>query len=84
MSCFVACHIIAVLFFQVKCWGYNGQGQLGLGDTYNRGDGSGEMADALEAVELGAGRTAKTITAGYTHTCATLDNGQVECWGCDN
>ena len=26
-----------------KCWGYNNYGQLGLGDTYKRGDGPGEM-----------------------------------------
>jgi alpha-tubulin suppressor-like RCC1 family protein len=28
----------------VKCWGYNGYGQLGLGDLSDRGDGSNEMA----------------------------------------
>ena len=22
----------------LKCWGYNGNGQLGLGDNFNRGD----------------------------------------------
>ena len=27
----------------IKCWGYNNYGQLGLGDTNNRGDGPGEM-----------------------------------------
>ena len=72
--------------FQVKCWGYNAKGQLGLGLTWtnNRGDGAGEMGDSLEAVELGAGRTAKKITAGGYHTCAILDNDKVECWGCDN
>ena len=77
-------HYLLYYCFQVKCWGHNGDGQLGLGDTNNRGDGAGEMGDSLEAVELGAGRTAKKITAGFYHTCATLDNGQVECWGCDN
>ena len=40
------------------------------------------MADGLEVVELGAGRTAKQIVAGYSHNCAILDNSQVECWGC--
>ena len=77
-------HYLLYYCFQVKCWGRNDEGELGLGDTKNRGDGAGEMADSLETVELGAGRTAKTITAGEYYTCAILDNGQVECWGCDN
>jgi alpha-tubulin suppressor-like RCC1 family protein len=65
----------------VKCWGYNGHGQLGLGDTNERGDGANEMADSLAYVSLGAGRTALAVTAGEVHTCATLDNGGVKCWG---
>jgi alpha-tubulin suppressor-like RCC1 family protein len=36
----------------VKCWGWNGSGQLGLGDTQTRGDGPGEMGAALPAVQL--------------------------------
>ena len=64
----------------VKCWGANG-GQLGLGDTTNRGDGPGEMGDALPPVDLGTGRTATAIAAGGAHTCALLDNGTVKCWG---
>ena len=65
----------------VKCWGGNGSGQLGLGDTLNRGDTGGEMGDALPAINLGTGRTATAITAGSTHTCALLDNNTVKCWG---
>ena len=65
----------------VKCWGSNGFGQLGLGDTANRGDAPGEMGDALPAVDLGTGRTATAIAAGQLHTCALLDDGTVKCWG---
>jgi alpha-tubulin suppressor-like RCC1 family protein len=65
----------------VKCWGANDQGQLGLRGTSNRGDGPGEMGDKLDAVDLGTGRTAKTISAGDHHTCAVLDDDSVKCWG---
>jgi alpha-tubulin suppressor-like RCC1 family protein len=65
----------------VKCWGYNGAGHLGLGDGNERGDGPGEMGDALPRVQLGTGRTAKSLTAGFSHTCALLDNDAVKCWG---
>ncbi|HMV65210.1 MAG TPA: MopE-related protein, partial [Myxococcota bacterium] len=64
----------------VKCWGYNAYGQLGLGDTNDRGDQGGEMGDALPRVNLG-GVAAIDITAGYRHTCALLVTGQVKCWG---
>jgi len=65
----------------VKCWGNNGQGQLGLGDTNRRGDASGEMGDKLPAVDLGTGRSATAIAAGNYHTCALLDDKSVKCWG---
>lgn len=54
---------------------------LGYGDNLDRGDGPEEMGDSLPAVYLGSGLTAKSIAAGYGHTCAVLDddsvNGQV-------
>jgi hypothetical protein len=65
----------------VKCWGLNTDGQLGLGDTDDRGDDAGEMGDALAIINLGTGRTAVAISAGSTHTCAVLDNATAKCWG---
>jgi alpha-tubulin suppressor-like RCC1 family protein len=65
----------------VKCWGLNSDGQLGLGDTQQRGDGAGEMGATLPAVDLGPGRTALQVTVGPFHTCARLDDGTVKCWG---
>ena len=40
----------------LKCWGDNGAGELGLGDTNRRGDASGDMGDNLPAVDLGTGK----------------------------
>ncbi len=75
-------HTCAILFHgSVKCWGVNDKGQLGLGDTANRGVVAGQMGDALPAVNLGTGRTASAISAGRFFTCAVLDNGSVKCWG---
>ncbi|MEO1057235.1 MAG: hypothetical protein AAFY28_10015 [Actinomycetota bacterium] len=66
---------------ELKCWGRNAVGQLGLGDTNDRGDGANEMGDSLPAVSLGDGRTATAVSAGQIHTCALLDNAEVKCWG---
>ncbi len=66
---------------EVKCWGNNAYGQLGLGDSANRGDDPGEMGDNLPAVDLGSGAWAISLSAGYHYTCALLNDGSVKCWG---
>ena len=64
----------------VKCWGENGNGQLGIDNTTDMGKTSGSMAQ-LTGINLGTGRTATAIAAGYYHSCALLDNASVKCWG---
>ena len=63
----------------VKCWGDNLWGQLGQGDTSDRGDGANEMGANLPTVNLGAAPTYLMATGG--HTCALLSNAAVKCWG---
>jgi hypothetical protein len=47
-------HVCAVLASQTtRCWGYNTNGQLGLGHTGHMGDGPGEMPPP--AINLGVG-----------------------------
>jgi alpha-tubulin suppressor-like RCC1 family protein len=36
----------------VKCWGYNGSGQLGLGNTSDQGDKLNEIGASLPSVKL--------------------------------
>lgn len=63
----------------VTCWGLNSYGQLGYGDTTNRG--SADLGSAIQTVNLGSGRTATAIAAGGYFTCAVLDDGTLKCWG---
>jgi len=66
----------------VKCWGGNANGRLGLGDTTPfRGANPNTMGVNLPAVSLGTSRTATAISAGGNHTCAVLDDDTVKCWG---
>lgn len=60
---------------EVWCVGYNSQGQLGLGDTRNRGTRSRELGARLPAVQLGARQAAIAIEASRHHTCALLTSG---------
>lgn len=64
----------------VKCWGYNGYGQLGIGNNQNVGDN--ELPSSIANVDLGA--PARFIAAGVNHTCAVLNNGSIKCWGFNN
>ncbi len=66
---------------EAKCWGYNGDGELGLGDVDNRGDGPGEMGTALPVVAVGPGRTVRRIALSGAATCAVLDDQSLKCWG---
>ncbi|MGB2285915.1 MAG: hypothetical protein ACPH8S_03530, partial [Poseidonia sp.] len=63
----------------LKCWGADGDGQLGDG-----GSNTDTNTPSSTPIDLGTGRTAVAVSAGATHTCAILDNGDVKCWGRDN
>ena len=65
----------------VKCFGRNSAGQLGLGDTRDRGGSPGDLGENLPVVNLGSGCTARQVVLGVRHTCARLNTGQVKCWG---
>jgi alpha-tubulin suppressor-like RCC1 family protein len=55
----------------LRCWGANGSGQLGLGDTNPR----------LAPTQVPGLTNVASVAAGKDHTCALLANGTVLCWG---
>jgi alpha-tubulin suppressor-like RCC1 family protein len=62
----------------VRCWGLNGNGQLGYGNTTTIGDD--ENVGVVGGVDLG-GSGAVQIAAGGNQTCALLGDSTVRCWG---
>ncbi len=62
----------------VKCWGYNMEGQLGVGATsYQSLTPVNVCADASCTSSLSG---VSAITAGLNHTCAIVGGG-AKCWG---
>ncbi len=61
----------------VKCWGLDSFGQLGRGGNAPIGDEPNEIAN-LAAIPI---PPARSVTAGFGHTCALLTDGRVACWG---
>ncbi len=63
----------------VKCWGENSLGQLGLGHTDAIGDN--ETADQFAYTPIGSQVLQMDISTISNHTCAALVSGDVKCWG---
>lgn len=64
---------------EMKCWGNNSDGQLGVGDTMTRGDDSNEMGTALKRVMVDD--FIADVAAGDGASCALTAEGQIRCWG---
>lgn len=62
----------------IKCWGNNGYGQLGNGDTTNRETPTN--ATALSLAGVLDGDFAVSIAAVFRHTCGYFKSG-FKCWG---
>lgn len=57
---------------QIRCWGYNGTGQLGNGTT---------ATQSASPVAVPSISTASMVATGDSTTCVVLQSGAVQCWG---
>ncbi len=72
-------HTCALLFSgKVRCWGYNGYAQLGLGAA---GNSVGDTEHPSSWADVSLPAAAVQVTAGTNHSCALLDTGGLRCWG---
>ena len=62
---------------QVKCWGNNNYGQLGLGHRDTIGDS--EVPSSILGISLGG--EAVELASGSGFSCVRLTTGDVKCWG---
>jgi len=65
-------HTCAVQAGAAKCWGTNGEGELGNGSTTS-------STSPVTVSGLGAG--VASVASGDSHSCALLTDGTVRCWG---
>lgn len=57
---------------KVGCWGYNADGEVGDGTTFQKKP----LPVAVSGITQGI-----SLSAGYSHTCAAVFGGSVQCWG---
>jgi alpha-tubulin suppressor-like RCC1 family protein len=57
----------------MRCWGGNGEGELGNGTTASPG--------TPQPVTVSGITSATAMTTGAYHSCAVLGNGTLRCWG---
>lgn len=63
---------------EVRCWGGNAFGELGLGNAPPPSD----LCTPTPVPNLPP--AVKQITAGFAHTCALTTSGEIYCWGANN
>lgn len=64
------------------CWGYNGAGLLGTIEvTESCGGVDRDFTCSPTPVPVSGGLTFASLSAGNTHTCGVVRDGQAYCWG---
>eukprot|EP00551_Chaetoceros_affinis_P014668 CAMPEP_0203690138 /NCGR_PEP_ID=MMETSP0091-20130426/2510_1 /ASSEMBLY_ACC=CAM_ASM_001089 /TAXON_ID=426623 /ORGANISM="Chaetoceros affinis, Strain CCMP159" /LENGTH=385 /DNA_ID=CAMNT_0050560117 /DNA_START=50 /DNA_END=1207 /DNA_ORIENTATION=+ len=57
----------------LKCWGYNANGQLG--------DGTNDVTNLPTNIDLGLNVFPQQVALGAIHTCAITNDNKLKCWG---
>jgi alpha-tubulin suppressor-like RCC1 family protein len=57
----------------LECWGYNGDGELGVGDNASTRNSPDQVINLVPGP--------RSVSEGRAHTCAVLTDNTVECWG---
>jgi alpha-tubulin suppressor-like RCC1 family protein len=74
-------HTCAVLSTgSVQCWGHNGCGQLGNGNSGNCDVSASAMDSSVPISVLGI-TNAVAVATGSSYSCALLNDGSIQCWG---
>ena len=72
------CHsCVVIVDGTVMCWGRNTVGVIGDGTTAHK-------FSATAVISLPAGNPVTSVSCGSHHTCVTLQDGGVMCWGYNN
>ena len=67
--------------YDIKCWGWNNVGQLGLDGTNSRGDQELEMGDYLPVLVMGTDFVSQLVGGGWSHNLALAADGSIKGWG---
>jgi alpha-tubulin suppressor-like RCC1 family protein len=65
----------------VQCWGLNGSGELGVGDSTGPEACAASETCSPTPVVVPALTGVTTVAIGVVSSCALLSDGTVECWG---
>ncbi|XP_072832977.1 RCC1 and BTB domain-containing protein 2 isoform X2 [Pogona vitticeps] len=76
IACGQMCSMAVLESGEVYVWGYNGNGQLGLGNSGNQPTPC--RIAALQGIRV------KRVVCGYAHTLVLTDEGQLYAWGANS
>jgi alpha-tubulin suppressor-like RCC1 family protein len=62
---------------KIRCWGLGSKGRLGYGNEETIGDDE----TPASAGDVNVGGTVTHLTTARNHTCASIDDGSLRCWG---